>query len=83
MSLSPGTAMAAVSFSGSSVAWIPCEMTWTGRSSVCPMSSETMLEKPICWSPFTTAGMMAAPPCATAGRTSSPSSSKNPCSMPR
>src|SRR5918994_404289 len=83
MSLSAGTAMAAVSLSGSSVAWMPCEITCTGRPSIWPMSSDTMFEKPISWSPFTTAGMIAAPPWAIAGWTSRPSSSKKPCWMPR
>src|SRR5262245_57367548 len=82
-SLSPFTAMAAVSFSGSSVAWMPCEMIFTGRSWDCASSSDTTLEKPISWSPDITAGMMAAPPWATTGSTSRPSSSKNPLSMPR
>ncbi len=82
-SLSAATAIAAVSLSASSVAWMPCEMIVTGTFWVWASMSDTTLEKPISWSPLTTAGTIAAPPWATTGVTSRPSSSKKPLEMPR
>jgi hypothetical protein len=51
MSLLPFTAIAAVSFLGSSVAWMPCEIDLHRQVLVWPSINDTTLEKPISWSP--------------------------------
>src|SRR5215207_5933680 len=61
---------------------VPAATIWMGRPFSAAIRTETTLLPPICASPLTIAGMIAAPPAAVFTVTSSPRFSKKPCFTP-